>query len=93
MEVECCNWFKYIRLFCKFTLSKIYTKLTQETEGLVVITRCNNVYVNFVSLVEGLEGCKIIKLLDGYLYKTTAHNFDVCPNESFKWSMRELLLQ
>jgi hypothetical protein len=52
MEVECCDWFKYIHLFCKFTLSKIYKKLIQRTEGLVVITRCNNVYVNFLSLVE-----------------------------------------
>jgi len=54
--------------------------------------RCNKVYVNFLSLVEGLEGCKTIKLLERYLYKTTAHNFDACPNESLKWSMHELLL-
>jgi hypothetical protein len=70
----------YIHLFCKFTLSKIYTKLIQQTEGLMVVTRCNYVYVKLLSLVEGLEDCKIIQLLERYLYKTTAHNFDACPN-------------
>lgn len=69
-----------IHLFCKFTLSKIYTKLIQRTEGLMVVTRCNYVYVNLLNLVESLEDCKIIKLLESYLYKTTAHNSDACPN-------------
>jgi hypothetical protein len=46
----------------------------------MVVTLCNYVYVNLLTLVEGLEDCKTIKLLDRYLYKTTAHNFDACPN-------------
>jgi hypothetical protein len=46
----------------------------------MVVTRCNYVYVNLLNLVESLEDCKIIKLLESYLYKTTAHNSDACPN-------------
>jgi transcription initiation factor IIE alpha subunit len=46
----------------------------------MVVTRCNYAYVNLLSLVEDLEDCKIIKLLERYLYETTAHNFYACPN-------------
>jgi len=45
MEVEWCDAFIYIHLFCKFTLSKIYKKLIQYTEGLMVVTRCNYLYL------------------------------------------------
>jgi hypothetical protein len=53
------NDLRYISLFCKFTLSKIHTKLIKRTEGLMVVTRFN--YVNLLSLGEGLKECKLIK--------------------------------
>jgi len=46
----------------------------------MVVTRCNYVYFKLLSLAERVEDCKIIQLLERYLYKTTAHNFDACPN-------------
>jgi len=46
----------------------------------MIVTRCNYVYVKLLRLVGSLEDCKIIQLLERYLYKTTAHNFGACSN-------------